>query len=144
GQIGIVGRVTGRPAERPAADDVTQAIGVLLPDRGPRAELKRRAERVTRVDTQQRSRDSVRSARAHPAAGLVCHSIDLARTSPCYSHHEMFSSREFLTSGRRAMSEPGSQENFLVGYDPRGYEPIAVTVDIVALTIRDGGLHVLL
>ena len=42
------------------------------------------------------------------------------------------------------MSEPGSQEDVLVSHDPRGYEPIAVTVDIVALTIRDGGLHVLL
>jgi 8-oxo-dGTP diphosphatase len=30
------------------------------------------------------------------------------------------------------------------GYDPRAYEPVAVTVDIVALTIRDGELHVLL
>ncbi len=32
----------------------------------------------------------------------------------------------------------------LAGYDPRAYEPAAVTVDIVALTIRDGELHVLL
>jgi len=31
-----------------------------------------------------------------------------------------------------------------VEYDPRAYEPAAVTVDIVALTIRDGRLHVLL
>ena len=30
------------------------------------------------------------------------------------------------------------------GYDPRAFEPAAVTVDIVALTIRDGRLHVLL
>jgi 8-oxo-dGTP diphosphatase len=30
------------------------------------------------------------------------------------------------------------------GYDPRDYDPIAVTVDVVALTIRDGALHVLL
>ena len=29
-------------------------------------------------------------------------------------------------------------------YDPRAYQPVAVTVDIVALTIRDGRLHVLL
>ena len=32
----------------------------------------------------------------------------------------------------------------LAGYDPRAYEPVAVTVDIVALTIRDGELLVLL
>jgi 8-oxo-dGTP diphosphatase len=32
----------------------------------------------------------------------------------------------------------------LAEYDPRAYEPAAVTVDIVALTIRDGELHVLL
>jgi 8-oxo-dGTP diphosphatase len=31
-----------------------------------------------------------------------------------------------------------------MGYDPRAYDPFAVTVDIVALTIRDGDLHVLL
>ncbi len=30
------------------------------------------------------------------------------------------------------------------GYDPRAFEPAAVTVDVVALTIRDGELHVLL
>jgi 8-oxo-dGTP diphosphatase len=35
-------------------------------------------------------------------------------------------------------------ESFLAGYNPRAYEPIAVTVDIVALTIRDGALQVLL
>ena len=29
------------------------------------------------------------------------------------------------------------------GYDPRVFDPVAVTVDIVALTIRDGDLHVL-
>lgn len=29
-------------------------------------------------------------------------------------------------------------------YDPRAYDPIAVTVDVVALTIRDGALQVLL
>jgi 8-oxo-dGTP diphosphatase len=35
-------------------------------------------------------------------------------------------------------------ERFLAGYDPRAYDPIAVTVDVVALTIRDGELVVLL
>ena len=29
-------------------------------------------------------------------------------------------------------------------YDPRAFPPVAVTVDVVALTIRDGELHVLL
>lgn len=42
------------------------------------------------------------------------------------------------------MAEPGGLEDFLETYDPRGYDPIAVTVDVVTLTIRDGGLHVLL
>ena len=37
-----------------------------------------------------------------------------------------------------------SEEEFLAEYDPRAYDPIAVTVDVVALTIRDGVLHVLL
>ncbi len=37
-----------------------------------------------------------------------------------------------------------SDEEFLASYDPRRYDPIAVTVDVVALTIRDGVLHVLL
>ena len=36
------------------------------------------------------------------------------------------------------------EEEFLAGYDPRDYDPVSVTVDVVALTIRDGGLHVLL
>jgi 8-oxo-dGTP diphosphatase len=35
-------------------------------------------------------------------------------------------------------------ERFLAEYDPRAYPPIAVTVDVVALTIRDGALQVLL
>ncbi|MQY02603.1 NUDIX hydrolase [Actinomadura macrotermitis] len=37
----------------------------------------------------------------------------------------------------------GEREH-LAGYDPRAYDPVAVTVDVVALTIRDGALHVLL
>lgn len=37
-----------------------------------------------------------------------------------------------------------SEREFLESYDPRAYAPVAVTVDIVALTIRDGELHVLL
>lgn len=36
------------------------------------------------------------------------------------------------------------QRGFLAGYDPRRYDPVAVTVDVVALTIRDARLDVLL
>src|SRR5215475_8923319 len=35
-------------------------------------------------------------------------------------------------------------ERFLADYDPRAYDPVAVTVDVVALTIRDAQLQVLL
>jgi 8-oxo-dGTP diphosphatase len=38
----------------------------------------------------------------------------------------------------------GDSESFLAEYDPRAYDPIAVTVDVVALTIRDAQLQVLL
>jgi 8-oxo-dGTP diphosphatase len=37
-----------------------------------------------------------------------------------------------------------SEEEFLAGYDPRSFGPIAVTVDVVTLTIRDDVLDVLL
>jgi 8-oxo-dGTP diphosphatase len=37
-----------------------------------------------------------------------------------------------------------TEREFLAAYDPRAYAPVAVTVDIVALTIREGELHVLL
>ncbi|MFB4307991.1 NUDIX domain-containing protein [Actinomadura sp. GTD37] len=40
--------------------------------------------------------------------------------------------------------DPSAEAEFLAGYDPRDYDPVAVTVDVVALTIRDGALHVLL
>ncbi|MEU4241225.1 NUDIX domain-containing protein [Actinoplanes sp. NPDC026619] len=36
------------------------------------------------------------------------------------------------------------EEEFLAGYDPSAYPSVAVTVDVVALTIRDGRLCVLL
>ncbi|WP_019630957.1 NUDIX hydrolase [Actinomadura atramentaria] len=36
------------------------------------------------------------------------------------------------------------EAGFLASYDPRAYDPVAVTVDVVALTIRDGALSVLL
>ncbi len=42
------------------------------------------------------------------------------------------------------MAEPVSEEQFLASYDPRAFDPVAVTVDVVALTIRDADLHVLL
>jgi ADP-ribose pyrophosphatase YjhB (NUDIX family) len=37
-----------------------------------------------------------------------------------------------------------TEEEFLAAYDPRAYPPVAVTVDVAALTIRDEALHVLL
>jgi 8-oxo-dGTP diphosphatase len=37
-----------------------------------------------------------------------------------------------------------SEEQFFASYDPRAYALVAVTVDVVALTIRDGALHALL
>ncbi|WP_214103979.1 NUDIX hydrolase [Acrocarpospora catenulata] len=37
-----------------------------------------------------------------------------------------------------------NESDFLRDYDPTAYEPMAVTADVVALTIRDGRLHVLL
>ena len=40
--------------------------------------------------------------------------------------------------------ESGSDSEFIASYDPRSFDPIAVTVDIVALTIRDAALQVLL
>ncbi|BCJ55454.1 NUDIX hydrolase [Actinoplanes sp. NBRC 14428] len=36
------------------------------------------------------------------------------------------------------------ERSFLDGYDPAAFPAVAVTVDVVALTIRDGRLHVLL
>ncbi|MEV4462280.1 NUDIX domain-containing protein [Micromonospora echinofusca] len=36
------------------------------------------------------------------------------------------------------------EQDFLAAYDPRAYPSVAVTVDVVALTIRDGALHLLL
>ncbi|MFI6761753.1 NUDIX hydrolase [Micromonospora sp. NPDC050417] len=37
-----------------------------------------------------------------------------------------------------------TEQEFLDSYDPSAYPALAVTVDVVALTIRDGDLHVLL
>jgi 8-oxo-dGTP diphosphatase len=42
------------------------------------------------------------------------------------------------------MGDPGSEREFLASYDPRSFDPVAVTVDVVTLTIRDGALDVLL
>jgi 8-oxo-dGTP diphosphatase len=38
----------------------------------------------------------------------------------------------------------GAERAFLDGYDPRAYPPVAVTVDVAILTVRDGRLCVLL
>ncbi|MEU8259525.1 NUDIX domain-containing protein [Micromonospora sp. NPDC048999] len=37
-----------------------------------------------------------------------------------------------------------NEQDFLAAYDPRDYPAVAVTVDVVALTIREGTLHLLL
>jgi len=42
------------------------------------------------------------------------------------------------------MNESAGEAEFLARYDPGSYGPIAVAVDVVALTIRDGTLNVLL
>ena len=42
------------------------------------------------------------------------------------------------------MNDANDSQGFLADYDPRAYEPIAVTVDVVALTVRDAELQVLL
>ncbi len=42
------------------------------------------------------------------------------------------------------MNELVSEREFLASYDPRSFDPVAVTVDVVTLTIRDGTLNVLL
>ncbi|MEU8515352.1 NUDIX domain-containing protein [Kitasatospora sp. NPDC048722] len=41
-------------------------------------------------------------------------------------------------------SGPEAEREWLAAYDPRAYTPVAVTVDVVALTLREGRLHVLL
>ena len=41
--------------------------------------------------------------------------------------------------GRAASAEPAG----LAGYDPRRYPPVAVTADLVVLTVRDDDLAVL-
>lgn len=43
-----------------------------------------------------------------------------------------------------AEANTGSEVELLARYDPKEYDPVAVTVDVVALTIKDGALHVLL
>jgi len=42
------------------------------------------------------------------------------------------------------VDDANDPQGFLANYDPRAYEPIAVTVDVVALTVRDAELQVLL
>ncbi|RKT11969.1 8-oxo-dGTP diphosphatase [Streptomyces sp. 1114.5] len=43
-----------------------------------------------------------------------------------------------------ATTGPETEQEWLAAYDPRAYTPVAVTVDVVALTLRHGSLHVLL
>ena len=40
--------------------------------------------------------------------------------------------------------DPAAEQEWLASYDPRAFTPVAVTVDVVALTLRGGSLHVLL
>lgn len=47
------------------------------------------------------------------------------------------------SAGARAIGAAAPETND-AAYDPRAFPPVAVTVDIVTLTIRDGVLHVLL
>jgi 8-oxo-dGTP diphosphatase len=49
-----------------------------------------------------------------------------------------------LLSLRCSQVEKDNDMPDVPGYDPSRYPPVAVTVDVVALTIRDGVLHVLL
>jgi 8-oxo-dGTP diphosphatase len=42
------------------------------------------------------------------------------------------------------MDDAAGEAEFLAGYDPRSFGPVAVTVDVVTLTIRDDALTVLL
>jgi 8-oxo-dGTP diphosphatase len=46
-------------------------------------------------------------------------------------------------AGPEAPGERRSEQEFLAAYDPRAFDPIAVTVDVVALTLREAALHVL-
>jgi 8-oxo-dGTP diphosphatase len=49
-----------------------------------------------------------------------------------------------LTQIEKDLGDVNDSERFLAEYDPRAYDPVAVTVDVVALTIRDAQLQVLL
>ena len=42
------------------------------------------------------------------------------------------------------VDDANDPESFLARYNPRDYDPVAVTVDVAALTIRDAELQVLL
>src|SRR5215472_13997815 len=54
--------------------------------------------------------------------------------------------RHVILSLRMSQSEKDlmDEREFLAGYDPRSFDPVAVTVDVVTLTIRDGALDALL
>ncbi|WP_371495488.1 NUDIX hydrolase [Kitasatospora sp. NBC_00374] len=48
------------------------------------------------------------------------------------------------TSADPSADRPDAEQEWLAAYDPRAYAPVAVTVDVVALTLREGELCVLL
>ncbi len=49
-----------------------------------------------------------------------------------------------MTAPRRAEPQDQAERDFLAGYDPAGFPPVAVTVDVVLLTVRESRLQVLL
>ncbi|MFC6598907.1 NUDIX hydrolase [Kitasatospora paranensis] len=48
------------------------------------------------------------------------------------------------TTGDDPPEPRATERDWLAAYDPRAFTPVAVTVDVVALTLRGGDLHVLL
>jgi 8-oxo-dGTP diphosphatase len=61
------------------------------------------------------------------------------------SQNEKNRTRNHQPNGRWLLvDDSDGTASFLAGYDPRVYDPVAVTVDVVALTIRDASLQVLL
>ena len=65
GQVGVVGGLARLPAERTAADDGRQAVGVALTDGGPGRELDRGPEGVPCVNAEQRPHGAIGPCR-HP------------------------------------------------------------------------------
>ena len=65
GQVGVVGRVSGRPGERAPADDVAHPVRVPVADVRPRGELHRRPQRVAGVHAEQRPGHPVTAGQFH-------------------------------------------------------------------------------